>query len=82
MTVTKAIQLPYSEIPHSRFPKDKLICLYEIVSNKHPRGIKVFKKGAFSCGQQYTQQNSYSSSHYATLWLHGNYHSDNVATVI
>ena len=25
-----------------------------------------------------TQQNSYSSSHYAALWLHGDYHSDYV----
>ena len=31
---------------------------------------------------QTTQQNSYSIRHYAALWLHDNYHSEDVVTVI
>ena len=33
-------------------------------------------------GLNCTQQISYSSSHYAALWLHDNYYSDNVVTII
>ena len=29
-----------------------------------------------------TQQNSYFDSHHSAVWLHGDYHSDDVVTVI
>ena len=30
----------------------------------------------------FTQQNSCSSSHYVALWLYGDYHYDNIVTII